>query len=65
MCIYMYLVCMFVYVYIYIYMSMYIYVYICCNAAMCPAVLQGAVPSHQVHQLMPGTNVGCSLPNAI
>ena len=32
---------------------------------MCSAGLQGAVRSHQVHQLMPGTDVGCGLPNAL
>ena len=30
-----------------------------------PAGLQGAVCSHQVHQLMQGTDIGCGLPNAI
>ena len=29
---------------------------------MCPMGLQGAVHSHQVHQLMQGTDVGCGLP---
>ena len=33
-----------------------------CYAAMCPAGLQGAVRSHQVHQLTQGTDVGCGLP---
>ena len=32
---------------------------------MCPASLQSAIRSHQVHQLMPGTDVGYGLPNAI
>ena len=30
-----------------------------CYAVMCPAGLQGVVRSHQVHQLRPGTDVGC------
>ena len=33
-----------------------------CYAAMCPAGLQGAVHSCQVHQLKQGTHVGCGLP---
>ena len=33
-----------------------------CYAAMCPASLQGAVRSRQVHQLKQGTHVGCGLP---
>ena len=32
---------------------------------MYPAGLQGAVRSHQIHQLIPGADVGCGLPNAI
>ena len=39
-----------------------IYIYTYCYAAMCPAGLQGAVHSCQVHQLMQGTDVGCGLP---
>ena len=31
-------------------------------AAMCPADMQSAVRSRQVHQLKQGTHVGCSLP---
>ena len=38
------------------------YIYIYCYAAMCPAGLQGAVRSRQVHQLKQGTHVGCGLP---
>ena len=33
-----------------------------CYAAMCPAGLQGAIRSHQVHQLKQGTHLGCGLP---
>ena len=33
-----------------------------CYAAMCPAGLQGAVSSRQVHQLKQGIRVGCGLP---
>ena len=33
-----------------------------CYAAMCPAGLQGAVRSRQVHQLKQDTHVGCALP---
>ena len=33
-----------------------------CYDAMCPAGLQGAVHSRQVHQLTQGTDVGCGLP---
>ena len=33
-----------------------------CYAAMCPAGLQGAIHSRQVHQLTQGTDVGCGLP---
>ena len=36
-----------------------------CYAAMWPVGLQGAVRSHQVHQLTQGTDFGCGLPNAI
>ena len=32
---------------------------------MCPAGLQGAIRSHNVHQVTQGTDVGCGLPNAI
>ena len=39
-----------------------IYIYIYYYAAMCPAGLQGAVHSRQVHQLTQGTDVGCGLP---
>ena len=43
----------------------FIYIYIYSYAAMCPASLQDAVRSHQVHQLILGTNVGSGFPNAI
>ena len=33
-----------------------------CYAALCPAGLQGAFRSHQVHLLTQGTDVGCGLP---
>ena len=50
-------------------MCIYIYVYICkyiyCYAAMCPAGLQNAVCSRQVHQLTQGTDVDFGVPNAI
>ena len=36
-----------------------------CYAAVCPAGLQGAVCSRQLHQLMQGTIIGCGLLNAI
>ena len=32
---------------------------------MCPAILQGAVHSYQVHQLTQGTDVGCGLPTLL
>ena len=37
--------------------------YVCCYATMCPAGIQGAVRSRQVHQLKQGTNVGRMLFN--
>ena len=58
------------YIYIYIYKSTYpsVYhsqlmsIYLSIYAAMCPAGLQDAVRSRQVHHLKQGTHVGCGLP---
>ena len=48
-----------------IYIDFYIYIYTYFCASMCPAGLQDAVRSRQVHQLTQGTDVACGQPSAI